>query len=62
MTNTPITAADLDQAPVDVVLDDALGERRYQAGLRGGQRMLVMRAGGAGEAVGAIEQIEDRAG
>ena len=52
--------ADPDQAPVDVVLDHALRQRRDQAGLRRRQRVLVVRPGRAGETVGMVEQIEDR--
>ena len=53
-------AADLDQAPVDVVLDHSLCQGRYQSRLRRRQRMLVVRSRGAGEAVGPVQQIKNR--
>ena len=53
--------AHADQTPIDIRGDDALRERRDQAGLRRGQRRRSQfRARRADETVGLIDQIEHR--
>src|SRR5574338_1140371 len=54
------TGTDGDQAPVDVVRDHALRQRRDQAGLRGGQRTRGIGARSAEEPVGVLQQVQHR--
>src|SRR6266850_7053972 len=56
----PDICAHADQAPIDVRGDDALGERRNQAGLRSGEWIWSqLSARRSNKTVGLVDEVED---